>query len=115
MFGVAHTVVETRAFSLEAARCMSDEERRQAIDMIALNLECGVRLSGGGGLRKVRFGIGGRGKRGGVRIVYFFKRPDVPIFLLTVFAKNEKADLSPRELAQIAKAAQALAQAYGAK
>ncbi|TAN49712.1 MAG: addiction module toxin RelE [Rhodospirillales bacterium] len=114
MNDLPQTVVETRAFADQAKRCMSDEERHQAIDMIATDPECGVRLASGHGLRKVRFGIGGRGKRGGVRIVYYYQYRDLPVFLLAVFAKNEKADLSPKELADLAKAAQILARSYGA-
>jgi hypothetical protein len=45
----------------------------------------------------VRFGFGGRGKRGGARIIYFFSGEDLPVFVLAAFAKNEKADLSVSE------------------
>lgn len=72
------TVVETKAFADHAKQCMSDEERHQAINMIAANPECGVRLVGGHGLRKVRFAIGGRGKSGGVRIVYYYQYRNCP-------------------------------------
>jgi hypothetical protein len=45
----------------------------------------------------VRFGFGGRGKSGGVRIIYLFGGEDLPVFLLAAFAKNEKADLAMSE------------------
>jgi hypothetical protein len=45
----------------------------------------------------VRFGFGARGKSGGARIIYLFSGENVPVFLLAVFAKNEKANLSPAE------------------
>ena len=65
------TVVETQAFIAAAKDCPAEEERFDAITMIANNPECGDLIPGGGGIRKVRFAIGGRGKRGGVRIVYY--------------------------------------------
>jgi hypothetical protein len=50
-----------------------------------------------GGVRKVRFGFGGRGKSGGARVVYLFGGEGVPIFVLAIFAKNEKANLTAAE------------------
>ena len=64
------TVVESASFQTDAKRCMTDNERSEAITMIAANPECGDLISGGGGIRKVRFAIGGKGKSGGVRIIY---------------------------------------------
>jgi hypothetical protein len=55
-----------------------------------------VVIPGSGGIRKVRFGFGGRGKSGGARII-FFGGEDLPVFMLAAFAKNEKADLSASE------------------
>jgi len=107
------TVVETGSFVSAAKGCLTEEERFEAIDMIAQNPECGDLLVGGGGIRKVRFSVGGRGKSGGVRIVYYFHNLNVPVFLLTVFAKNECATLSKAELSQLAKVAKTLARTYG--
>ena len=78
-------VVETASFVTDAKVCMTNEERTEAINMIAANPECGDIVSGGGGIRKVRFAIGGRGKSGGVRIIYYFHNERVPVFLLAVF------------------------------
>lgn len=50
-----------------------------------------------GGIRKVRFAAGERGKSGGVRVVYYFHSEVMPVFLLTLFAKNEKDNLSKSE------------------
>ena len=107
------TVVETQVFIAAAKDCLAEEERFDAITMIANNPECGDLIHGGSGIRKVRFAIGGRGKRGGVRIVYYFHDERVPIFMLTVFAKNERTDLSRAELNLLAKAAKTLARTYG--
>ncbi|HVM78243.1 MAG TPA: type II toxin-antitoxin system RelE/ParE family toxin [Stellaceae bacterium] len=108
------SVVETAAYLMRAARLMTEEERWSAVDMVAADPECGILIREGGGIRKVRFAVGRRGKSGGVRIVYYFHSRRVPVFLLTVFAKNERADLSADETHALAKAAKAIARAYGA-
>jgi hypothetical protein len=54
-------------------------------------------IEGTGGLRKVRVGLGAKGKRGGARVIYYFYNPDRPILLLALYAKNEKSDLSPQD------------------
>jgi len=67
------------------------------VDRLASDPTCGVVIPGGGGIRKVRFGFGARGKSGGARIVYLFSGTNLPVFILAVFAKNEKANLSTAE------------------
>lgn len=90
-----HTVVETPAFLTAAKGVLSETERVELVTMVAGNPEVGVSL--GGGIRKVRIALPGRGKRGGARVLFLFSGEDIPVFLLTVFAKNEKADLNARE------------------
>lgn len=92
---------------------MTDEERAGAIDMIAAHPECGDLIPGGGGIRKVRFAVGGRGKSGGVRIIYYFHNERVPTFLLAVFAKNEQSNLTRAETNMLGNAAKMLARRYG--
>ena len=77
--------------------CFSLDERKAIVDRLASDPTCGVVIPGGGGIRKVRFGFGARGKSGGARIIYLFCGTDLPIFILAVFAKNEKANLSAAE------------------
>ena len=91
------TVVELPEFQRRAKAVMSDDEREAAIVWIAENPEAGTPL--GGGLRKVRIPREGGGKRGGFRTIYVFGGRHMPIFLVTVFAKNDKANLTPREQA----------------
>lgn len=74
---------------------MSGAEREALIVWIAENPEKGTSL--GGGLRKVRIPREGSGKSGGYRTIYVFGGQHMPIFLVTVFAKNEKANLTPKE------------------
>jgi hypothetical protein len=96
------SVVETRSYQARAEKLLTQEEQERVIEMIARDPTCGVILKGTGGIRKDRVAVGGRGKSGGVRVVYFFHDEDVPTFLLTLFAKNEKDNLSTAERNQLA-------------
>ncbi len=107
-----HTVVETPRFLADAARLFTDEEREAIVDRVATDPRCGVVVPGGESIRKVRVGFGGRGKRGGARVIYLFGGNDVPVFLLAAFAKNEKDDLSRAELSTMAKAVKAILTNY---
>lgn len=60
-------------------------------------------IPGSGGVRKLRFGFSGRGKRGGARVIYLFGGNDVPVFLLAAFAKNQKSDLTVKERMSLSK------------
>ena len=108
------TVVETKAFTGRAKGRMSAAEVDRAIEVIARDPLCGDLIQGTGGIRKVRFAVKGRGKSGGVRIVYYYYNESMPVFLLTVFAKNEKADLARAERNALGKVARALRESYGA-
>jgi hypothetical protein len=96
------TVVETRSYLARAAKLLSRGERDQVLEMIARAPGCGVVMEGTGGIRKVRLGIGKRGKSGGARVVYYFHSEVMPAFLLTLFAKNEKENLSKAERNELA-------------
>ncbi|MER3355837.1 MAG: type II toxin-antitoxin system RelE/ParE family toxin [Hoeflea sp. D1-CHI-28] len=91
------TIVELAEFQRRSKSIMSDSEREAAVAWIAENPEAGTSL--GGGLRKLRIPREGGGKSGGFRTIYVFGGRHMPIFLVTVFAKNEKANLSPKEQA----------------
>lgn len=61
------------------------------------NPNAGNILQGTGGIRKLRFAREGSGKSGGYRVIYFFYSPNIPLFALNVFAKNEKDNISQAE------------------
>ncbi len=88
------TVVETPEFIRRVEKRMTDDEREALIVFLAANPTAGDLVPGTGGVRKLRWGLEGRGKRGGARITYFFHSTRLPLFLLTAFAKNERTDLS---------------------
>ncbi|WP_272915691.1 type II toxin-antitoxin system RelE/ParE family toxin [Aristophania vespae] len=98
-------------FVRRARKIMEDDERAELINFMALNPTSGLSL--GGGLRKVRFARQGGGKSGGYRVIYVFGGDNMPIFLLTVFAKNEKANLTKSEQAQAVDLARTLVKLYG--
>jgi hypothetical protein len=91
------TVVETPYYLADAGRLFTSDERAVIVDQVALHPRAGVVIPGAGGIRKLRFGFSGRGKRGGARVIYLFGGDDVPVFLLAAFAKNEKSDLTASE------------------
>ncbi len=91
------TVVELSTFLRAAAKVWSDDERSDFVDYVAANPEAGDLIPETGGLRKVRWGRQGSGKRGGVRVIYYFYDPDAPLYLITVYAKAARGDLGPDE------------------
>jgi hypothetical protein len=107
------TVVELPEFIRRASEMMTEADRLGLVDYIAANPEAGVSL--GGGLRKVRLPRAGSGKSGGYRTVYVFGGTHMPIFLLTVFAKKEKDNLSKKELSAAVQLSKALIDIYGEK
>ena len=94
------TIVELPEFQRRAKSIMSDSEREAMIGWVAANPEGGTSL--GGGLRKVRIPREGGGKSGRFRTIYVFGGRHMPIFLVTVFAKNERANLTQKEQAAAA-------------
>jgi hypothetical protein len=91
------SVVETPEFLSATRKLMSDEERALLVDYLAYNPTAGDFIPGTGGVRKLRWGLEGRGKRGGARVIYFHHDAGLPLFALTAFAKNERADLSQQD------------------
>ena len=107
-----HVIVETPPYLADAERLFTEDERAAIIDKIAADPKCGDVIPDTGGISKFRFGFGGRGKRGGARVVYVFGGDDMPIFLLAVFAKNEKSDLAAAERAALAKSVRTMLAQY---
>lgn len=106
------TVVELSEFRRRAKGRLSEQEQFDCIGMIAADPECGEVMSGTGGVRKVRLATRGRGKSGSTRIVYYYRNRSIPAFLITVFAKNEKDNLSKAERNALSKLVRILAR-YG--
>ncbi len=88
------TVVELPEFKTFAKKYLSENDVLKIISDLANNPEIGDIISGSGELRKFRFAKDGKGKSGGFRIVHYYYNENVPVFLITGFAKNEKANIS---------------------
>jgi hypothetical protein len=107
-----HTVVETVPYLADAERLFNAEEQAKIVDTVSADPRCGVVMPGTGGVRKLRVAASGRGKRGGARVIYLFGGENVPVFLLAVFAKNEKSDLSQAERNDLATMTAELIRSY---
>ncbi len=92
------TVVETQTFQKQVAKVWTQEERHAFIDWIAANPEAGDVIPGGGGMRKVRWAVAGKGKRGGARIIYITFLDAGNLALLSVYTKAERQNLLPSEV-----------------
>ena len=98
------TVIETPVYSRKAAGLLSDDDREEFAAFIAHNPKAGPVVRGSGGVRKVRWARAGSGKSGGVRVVYYNQLANDEIWLLTLYAKNERATISAHELRLIKEA-----------
>jgi len=110
--GAPITVVETPEFLSATRKLLTDDERTLVVDYLAQNPMTGDLVPGTGGVRKLRWGLEGRGKRGGARVVYFFHSADIPLFALTAYAKNKRADLSQKDRNDFRQLTKLLAETY---
>ncbi len=108
-----HTVVELPGFQRDAAKWMTPEAVGDLIAHLAWNPDAGVLIPGSGGFRKLRWYRDGMGKRGGLRVVYFYAHEGHPVFLAKLYAKNDKANLTAQETAELGSIAKLLLRRYG--
>ncbi len=85
------------------------------VNFIAANPMAGNEIKGTGGARKVRFARPGGGKSGEYRVITFYSGVDIPVFLLSTFAKNEKTDITPKERNTLKKILPQVVQDYKAR
>jgi len=91
------TVAELPEFVRRAASLLSEDERMALVQYLSANPRAGDLIAGTGGVRKLRWARGGRGKSAGVRAIYYFYSEAMPLYMLTIFGKNERADLTAAE------------------
>ena len=106
------TVAETPTFTRQAGKLFSEEEKQALIDFLAANPLAGDEIPGTGGVRKLRFGVSGSGKRGGARVIYYLLDETMPIYALLVYGKSAKTDLTAAEKRTVSTIAAALKSAW---
>jgi len=106
------TVAETRPFVRQAVSLWSDEEHAAFVDYIAANPEAGDVVPDSGGVRKVRWSRPGTGKRGGVRVIYFYHDSTMPLYLLLIYAKAQRENWTQDEKRRAQALTAALKQAH---
>lgn len=97
------TVAELPGYIRLAGKLLSSGERQDLINFLAAHPYAGDMMEGTGGIRKIRWCRTGQGKRGGVRVIYYYHSGRMPLYLLTLFAKGEKDNLSHAERNELAK------------
>ena len=83
------TFVETRLFTSLVDHYLSDDEYAALQQALTANPDAGDVIRGSGGVRKLRWGVAGRGKRGGIRVIYYLRSRQGEVWMLTLYAKNE--------------------------
>ena len=102
--GFVFTVIETPVFTKKAADLLSKVEREEFAVFISQNPTSGSVVKGSGGVRKIRWARSGSGKSGGVRVIYYNMVEDEEVWLLTLYAKNERSTIPAYELRLIKEA-----------
>jgi len=109
------TVVETPEFLVATRKLMDEDERAVMVDYLAYTPTAGDLMPGTGGVRKLRWRLEGRGKRGGARVIYFYHGAGLPLFALTAYAKNVRDDLSQADKNDFRRLTKLLVESYARK
>lgn len=107
------TIVETLSFSKEAKKLISEEEIDKLKNCLAANPEVGDLIPGLRGIRKIRWQANQKGKQGGARVIYFFYNFNIPLFLLDIYPKSKKDDLTSSEKKELNGLIEELVNHYG--
>lgn len=91
--------IETPTFSRLLSALLDDDEYRELQNVLVEDPERGDVIKGGGGIRKLRHALPGRGKSGGVRVIYYWVKDDSLVYLLVVYPKSRKDNLTDKEVA----------------
>lgn len=91
------TVIETPDF-LRCAKKLSitDDEREDIVELLSLSPTLGDEIAGTGGMRKLRIAAHGKGKSGGYRVITFYSGVNIPVFLMKIYAKNQKDNITDK-------------------
>lgn len=94
--------IETSLFTKLITSYLSDDEYLGLQKFLLEHPDAGVIIRGTGGVRKLRWTLPGKGKRGGIRVIYYWKKQEYEIWMLTVYSKSEKETISSHILKKIA-------------
>ncbi len=106
------TIVELPEFLKKSEKLLAKSEKLSVINYLASHPAAGQIMQGTGGIRKLRWSAQGKGKSGGVRIIYYHHNESIPLFLLSIFGKGEKANLTKSERNTLAKLTSILVNNY---
>lgn len=106
------TIVELPEFIKRVGKELTNEQKDDLLYFLASNPKAGNLIQDTGGIRKLRWGSKGKGKSGGSRVIYFYYKENMPLFLLTIFGKNEKLNLSKTERNELSKLVKELVKNY---
>ena len=106
------TIVELPEYIKRVEKILSKDERDDLLYYLSSNPKAGNLIEGTGGVRKLRWASKGKGKSGGSRVIYFSYNETIPLFLLTIFGKSEKVNLSKTERNELAKLVKELVKSY---
>jgi hypothetical protein len=95
------TFVETKLFTKLVQEYLSDDEYAVLQQSLLVNPDAGDVIPGSSGVRKLRWAVAGRGKRGGLRVIYFLRRHNEEIWMLTLYAKNVADNIPANVLKKI--------------
>jgi hypothetical protein len=95
------TFIETKLFTKLVQEYLSDDEYGALQQALVLNPEAGAVIPGSGGVRKLRWKVAGRGKRGGIRVIYYLRSRQGQLWMLTVYAKNVAENIPAHVLKKI--------------
>ena len=95
--------IETASFAARASECLTDDALAELQWFLIAHPDAGAVIIGSSGLRKLRWALPGRGKRGGARVIYYWADARGQIFLLDIYAKNEQSELSSDEIKDLKK------------
>ncbi len=101
-------IIETPLFTKQIMALATDEEYRRLKEFLVANPAVGDLIPSGGGIRKVRMARPGTGKRGGARVIYYWRQDKGTIFMLVAYGKSVKTNLSPAEISTLRELVKAL-------
>jgi len=108
-------VVELNDFARDARRIFTEAEIAEMLQHFGMFRQLGNVIQGTGGLRKARWSAAGKGKRSGARVIYYYGGDHMPIYMVAIYSKSEKVDMTPAEKKAATKFVAATKRSFEAK